>query len=574
MGIYKFKVISSLEKPMPSDSINKFTKLKRISVLKGERLSFQVILTNIDECLTWRGVAAKLTLSGELSEKATVRDVCYVPIARPTLQHDKAWHMDDNYVSKEPGIFPDVLRPLHSNDTVFMPNSILTVLWVELDIPKKIRAGEHTITLTLKIFDEDEDESPSFTESLTVEVINATLPENEIYYTEWFHCDCLASYYNVKTWSKRHWEIIENFMRVAKKNGINMILTPLLTPPLNTAIGGERPTTQLVGVKLDGGKYSFDFTLLDKWINLCNKIGFKYFEINHLFTQWGAEHAPKVMATVDGEYKKIFGWETDSHSDEYESFLRELLTSFLTHMRARGDDRRCFFHISDEPRAGQIESYRKAKAAVSDVLSGYPIMDALSHLEYYLDGSCDMPIPANNRIAPFLEAKVPDLWTYYSCTQATGVSNRFIAMPGWRTRSIGFQMYKYDIKGFLQWGYNFYYNQHSLNLINPYVQGDGDLWIEPGDAFSVYPDMDGQALESSRITVFFEALQDISAMKLCEKYYGKEAIVKIIDDALACDVTFHDSATSAAQIFEIREKINELIKKAIKSNKKGRETHE
>ena len=53
-------------------------------------------------------------------------------------------------------------------------------------------------------------------------------------------------------------------------------------------------------------------------------------------------------------------------------------------------------------------------------------------------------------------------------------------------------------------------------------------------------------------------------MKLCEKYYGKEAIVKLIDEVIGCDVTFDDCATSAAEIHEIREKVNALIKKAKK----------
>ena len=28
------------------------------------------------------------------------------------------------------------------------------------------------------------------------------------------------------------------------------------------------------------------------------------------------------MATVNGEYKKIFGWETDAHGEEYGEFLK------------------------------------------------------------------------------------------------------------------------------------------------------------------------------------------------------------------------------------------------------------
>ena len=562
--MFKTKIVSSLEKGFPSDSISKFKELKSITALKGERVSFQLFHIYHFDNTFWnnRGLKATIELEGELAKYANMRDVCNVVVDRPTVQHSGA--ADDNYISKGPGIFPDILRPLHhtaeKKESISISGGTLMGVWVEINIPKRIKAGKYPITVNVT----SPEEKTTVSKTLTVEIINASLPDDDIYFTQWFHCDCLASYYNVKMWSKRHWEIIENFMRVAVKNGINMILTPLVTPPLDTAIGGERPTTQLVGVNVNNGKYSFDFTLLDKWVKLCDKVGIKYFEMNHLFTQWGSAHAPKVMATVDGEYKKIFGWETDSTGDEYLSFLREMLGAVIAHMKENGNDKRLFFHISDEPSERHLETYKKAKAGIADVLKGYPIMDALSHIEYYLDGTCEMPIPSNNRIKPFLDENIPDLWTYYCCSQAVNVSNRFISMPACRNRSIGYQMYKYDIKGFLHWGYNFYYNDNSLDLINPYVQLDGNCWVPPGDAFSVYPNMDGGALESSRIIVFFEALQDMKAMKLCEKLYDKETVVKIIDEVIGCDVTFDTCATNADQILEIRERVNALIKKKVR----------
>ena len=90
-----------------------------------------------------------------------------------------------------------------------------------------------------------------------------------------------------------------------------MILTPLFTPPLDTEVGGERPTVQLVKVIQQNDQYSFHFTLLDRWIDLCLQCGIKYFEMTHLFTQWGAKYAPKIMAEVNGVETRIFGWDTE-----------------------------------------------------------------------------------------------------------------------------------------------------------------------------------------------------------------------------------------------------------------------
>ena len=229
-------------------------------------------------------------------------------------------------------------------------------------------------------------------------------------------------------------------------------------------------------------------------------------------------------------------------------------------MRLRGDDERCFFHISDEPNTEQLESYRAAKDSIADLLDGYPIMDALSNYDFYKLGVVTTPIPSNDHIDKFIENNVPDLWTYYCCGQCVDVSNRLMAMPSWRNRSIGMQMYKYNIVGFLQWGFNFYNNMSSVNPVNPYVETSGDYWVPAGDAFSVYPSCDGHALESLRIVVFHEALQDMRAMQLCQTLCGRDTVIKTIEDAFGKEIKFDKCAYSAKEIFAVRDAVNRLIK--------------
>ena len=293
---------------------------------------------------------------------------------------------------------------------------------------------------------------------------------------------------------------------------------------------------------------------------MCDRIGIKYFEISHLFTQWGAKHAPKVMATVDGEYRRIFGWETDASSDEYVTFLRQFLTEFLAHMKKSGNDKRCFFHISDEPTKDQIESYCAAKASISDLLDGYVTMDALSDYPFYEQGIVSTPISNTNSIANFVNKGIPNLWAYYCCGECSRVSNRLIAMPSARNRSIGMQLYKYDIVGFLHWGFNFYSNQNSSNCTEPYTDVCGDSWVPGGDSLSVYPGHRGEALESLRLAVFYNALQDMRAMQLCEKLYSKEEVVAEIEKAFGGELTFYTCANNEELMLSIRNRINEMIK--------------
>ena len=552
----KTKIVSSLAKVYTDSSIDELSTLKRISALKGEQISFQLVTQYVKEDSDGKFTERKLytpDISGTLKEHVTLREVRNVGVELPTLP-DLA---DDAYDRTTPGLYPDLLTPPSYGGLINARTLFPSSVWVDVTIPHDF-PGEGESVLTLRLINEKGNVAAS--EEIVIDIINATLPKQTLIVTQWLHCDCLANYYDVEVWSENHWKAVENFTRVAAKNGINMLLTPLFTPPLDTRIGGERLTTQLVEVTVKDGEYSFNFDLLDKWVDMCDRIGIKYFEISHLFTQWGAKHAPKVMATVDGEYKRIFGWETDAQAEAYVSFIRQFLGEFIAHMKKNGNDKRCFFHISDEPTKDQIDSYRAAVGSVSDLLDGYVIMDALSDYDLYEQGLVSTPISNINSIASFINKGIPNLFAYYCCGECSGVSNRFIAMPSCRNRSIGMQMYKYDIAGFLQWGFNFFSNQHSSDTVNPFINSSGDSWVPAGDSISVYPGFRLEALESLRLVVFFHALQDMRAMKLCESLYSKEEVVAEIEKIMGEELRFDVCAKSEATMLAVRERINEMIK--------------
>ena len=275
------KIVSSLVKARLEDSFDSFDKIKEISVLRGERLSLQLLcyykFTSDVSYVEMSNdkTLASVCVSGELAEHATLRIVENVPVSRPTLDRSNG---DDDYISKKPGLFPDLLSPMHYDNVICLSPELLYSVWIEINIPKDFKAGASK--LTFKIDNGHESSSTK----VEIDVINALLPDEDIYFTQWFHCDCLANWYGVDVWSEKHWQIIENFARVAVKNGINMLLTPTFTPPLDTKVGGERLTCQLVGVTKSEEKYAFDFSLLDRWCDMCDRVGIKYFEISHLFT--------------------------------------------------------------------------------------------------------------------------------------------------------------------------------------------------------------------------------------------------------------------------------------------------
>lgn len=539
----KTKILPSIEKCFLDEKLEDKKELTSASMLMNERFSFQLAYFPENA----GRIATELVIEGGLSKYATVYKVEYVPVTLTGAA-------DADYLRREPGFFPDLLVEVKPGDSIVATNTGLHTLMITVENPDGIAPGDYKLTVGLRAGNE------LSASTIDLKVIGASLPGQTLIHTQWFHNDCLATYYNCEVFSERHWEIIGNYMEAAAKCGVNMILTPVLTPPLDTAIGHERPTVQLVDVALTHDGYEFGFEKLDRYINLALSKGMKYFEISHLFSQWGAIHAPKVVATdVEGGTKRIFGWDTDATGEEYTTFIRAFVKALTTELERIGVAKQCWFHISDEPQLSQLQSYTAAKNTVADLLEDYHVMDALSSYEFYETGAVATPVPASNHIVPFLENHVPDLWTYYCCGQAVDVSNRFVAMPGQRTRILGEQLYKYDIKGFLQWGFNFWYTQGSLAEVNPYLDLTGDNWVPAGDTFSVYPGKDGRAVYSLHALLFYEALQDMRALQLLETKLGRDAVVSLIDYGCEAPMTFTSYPRSGKYILDLREVVNKII---------------
>jgi len=545
---FETRILHSLVKVFPDEELQAAAGKAKGSALLNEVFSYQVAYRSPHLI-----PAVKVKAESELGDLVALRSVGLVPSELPIYSDH-----DDNVLRSTPGLYPDPLLPLTDGELRAYPGQWRSV-WVTVDPKGQAKPGRYPITVR---FETASGETLG-EERFELEIIGAELPKQQLLHTQWFHADCLATQYGVEAFSERHWELLEKYIRTAADHGINMLLTPLFTPPLDTEVGGERPTVQLVDVEMTGeGQYRFGFDRLKRWVDLCQKCGIEYFEFSHLFTQWGAKHAPKIMAVVNGESKRIFGWETDASGEEYHTFLKQLLPQLKDWIHENGIENRSYFHISDEPSLEHIEYYASAKQMVNELLSGFPVIDALSDYDFYEKGLVQTPIPASNHIEPFLENNVTPLWTYYCCSQYKNVANRFFCMPSARNRILGYQLYKFDNAGFLQWGYNFWYTQYSKKVIDPFRVTDAGGGFPSGDAFLVYPGEDGP-IESIRMEVMQEALQDLRLLRQLEEWLGRDAVLAALEEGLEEPMTFSSYPKDAEWILSKREWMNEKVKEHI-----------
>jgi len=544
----EIKILSSLAKVF-ADECPKESQWDRGSMLLNEVYSFQV-------AYWWSGcMIVNVCVSAESGLKPwiSLRTIGLVPSEMPCYGDH-----DDNVLRTVPGLYPDPLIPVSDEGITLLPEQWRSI-WITVDPRGEAKSDIYKI---MTVFSDNQGNDLGSAE-FELELINMMLPAQTLIHTEWFHTDCLATWYGLDIFSEEHWMRIEQYICTAVKHGINMILTPVFTPPLDTAVGEERPTVQLIDVEKSYNTYNFRFEKLKRWVDLCRANGVEYFEISHLFTQWGAKHAPKVMAYENGEYKRIFGWDTDADGEAYKNFLACFLPKLVDFIESNSLEKSVYFHVSDEPSINHLENYRSASSILKEYIQKYPVIDALSDYTFYETGLVQNPVAATNHIDIFIENNVPNLWTYYCCSQYKLVSNRFFNMPSERNRIIGIQLYKFNIFGFLQWGYNFWYSQYSRYPVDPFKVTDSGCAFPSGDPFVVYPGKDGP-LESLRLEVFYEAIQDLRALKLLESLIGRDEVLNMLEEGLDKPITFSQYPTDPVWLLAKREQINEEICRNIK----------
>jgi len=561
MVSYEFFLTSALEKVLPHCRPAVMAPGTALSCWRGQKCAVQLVYTAQNGEPNMPVQQYRVEVTGAPGE-VEVREVRLMSAGLACYENS-----DDDYISKFPGLFPDLLQEAEGNLVLPLPRQYRS-LWLTFRIPEDTRPGDYAVTVHAlpcrhkyqpngTCFNDPNAEDQVFNLPLTLKVGKAQLSPQSLLHTEWFHTDCLSQWYKIPVFSEDYWRITENFIRSAAEHGINMLLTPVFTPPLDTPVGKERPTVQLVEITAEQGSYRFDFANLRRWTTLCRKYGITHLEMPHLFTQWGAVATPKILAWVDGDKKRIFGWDVEAGSAVYRSFLEQFLPALRAELERLGfDNDHVYYHISDEPSPEHQDAFLTALKQVKGLLDDCHVFDALTSFDFYQKGLVKTPVVANEYIQPFFDASVPDLWVYYCCVQGDKVPNRFFAMPSRRNRIMGVLMYLYDTVGFLQWGFNFYNAKYSIHPIDPFRCADGDFGYPAGDPFLVYPGEDGNPLSSVRAEVQDDALLDLRALRMLESLAGRAFTKALILDVAGMEaITFKDYPRTDAFLLDLREKV-------------------
>lgn len=503
---------SSLIRHFPGSPAQPRNELS-LEAARGEKLAFQVAFrTKPSE----HAIAVKATASAPDGLTMQVRRVGFVPV--PQFNTDTPAEELDG-VGYIPGYVPD---PLFPEAEIIADGNETNAFWITVTVSKDTVPGSYPITVTLS----SQEEKTALTAEIVIHPARA-VARRDFALLHLLHADALCDWYQVELTQDGFWRIFESYLANCVAHGQDTVYVPLFTPPLD---GVKRPT-QLLGVHCRNGRYQFDWTLVRRWVETCRRHAITGFEWTHFFTQWGVRNALRVYQGRGETARLLWPAETEALAPVYRDFLTQFLPRLHRFLQAEKLLDCSLFHLSDEPHTEHYEAYRAAREMLREFAPWMRIGEALSDLNFARSGLVEVTVPITRTVMDFVREGF-NPWVYYCCEPRGYFLNRLLDTPLIKVRMSGWLFYRTRVRGFLHWAMNYWYQNQTTRLIDPFTVSDGLSWPNwaHGDPFVVYPGPEGP-LDSLRWEVFAESMQDYALLQAAQVSPEDSLLAQIQDYA-------------------------------------------
>ena len=514
------------ESAPPSNAASRVT----VDAVRNEYESAQIVVTARKKIEITSVTVGALTGPSKIAPQVEANFVGFVPVKRGTTDTPP-----EHIAVKAPADVPDPLMKVRS---VTVGAGKSQPVWLTIRVSKRTHPGEYKGSVDIQT------SQGSASVPLTVKVHPVTLPDDRtLYITNWFSTGNIASAHGLAKWSEPYWQMLGAYARTMADHRQNVVITPIM---------------ELIRGRDDGkGGLTFDFWLFDRWVELFTKAGvIGTIEGGHLGgrSNWEAVDFDASWPTItgpDGKARPNHGVKTASEDER--KFLSQFLPALQKHLEERGWLDNYIQHLADEPIPANAESYRKLASYVREFAPKIRIIDASMCTE--IAGSIDIWVPQppefEQKLQFFTERrKAGDEVWFYTCLSPKGkYMNRFIDYPLIETRLLHWINYKYDLPGYLHWGFN-YWQGDPFTLLEP--NWGGDTYLPPGDSHIVYPGKYGP-LSSIRLEAMRDGIEDWELLRLLQKKDAGKA-------RLVCDSVVRSLTDYTLDPSEFREDRMRLIK--------------
>ncbi|MCC7498906.1 MAG: DUF4091 domain-containing protein [Bryobacterales bacterium] len=431
-----------------------------------------------------------VTLTAPPALQCQFRHVGYVPV-----DTNPPGTPVDELLRLAPSFFPDPLLETFPY-TLFAHRT--EAIWITAFAPASTAPGLYSGKITF------ENEGRQLAaESFTIRVTSATVPATQtLKVTNWLSLSAanLARFYKLDGEDAHYWQLLANIARLMADHKQNVILTPVRA---------------LATPSIQNGKIIYDFSRLDRWVQLFDAAGIHTIEGSHLLGRLGGYDTPMCIPADVIENGQIVSKSLATDDPRAAEHLNNFLPALYTHIRRKGWQNRYLQHIHDEPHGNETAVYRRYAALIRKNLPGIPTLDAISldRDTSFLDGMVDVWVPILGSFDTRMDqirahtAQGGQCW-FYTCIYPQGrYLNRFTDLPLLKTRLLHWFNYRHNLTGFLHWGGN-YWTQSPFDNVQPVIN-EGTTLLPAGDNAIIYPSPDNYtALSSVRLEAMRDGLED------------------------------------------------------------------
>lgn len=408
------------------------------------------------------------------------------------------------YVSKK-HLYPDpILEVSKINVDPRSPQPI----WISIYIPNNVPAGIYSSEINVSGISNKK--KVSFRKRLSLHVYDINLPEQRLSIANWFSNDNFLKSFNGNWQYAQHnsKEWIDLLKETAKKlkesHNTSVLISPLQWTKFN----------------IKNGKYSYDFTTFDKLVRLFIDCGvLKTLEGGFIAQRengWESNFLVNVpvSSTDDGNTLK----QLPVSSKEVQRFYQSFMPALYKHIKTTFPNIQYLQHIADEPIDKNAKSYIEIAKYLKKICPDLRIIETTHTVN--VGNYIDVIVPELDYLTKDydeykkFQQKGKSLWFYTSYLPQREFANRFIEQPLLMPRILHWINFKYNISGYLHWGFNRWVG-------NPYketIQDQGGGIILPGgDSWIIYPSENGVIYGSIRLEAMRDGVEDYSLLKMLEQ---------------------------------------------------------
>jgi hypothetical protein len=389
-------------------------------------------------------------------------------------------------IRKAPALFPDYLM---AEKRLNMKKGQYQAVWLTIHIPESIPPGTYRGNITVASAG-GERMIP-----LNLTIYPFQMPaDRHLKITEWYSTRHFERFHGISDPFSDEWFAM---LKIYAENMVQHRQN-IFQVPMNT-IRIERQ---------EDGSLDFNFSRFDQIANIFWETG----KMDYLETGELARFGEKAWFDTEILWKDFTVFDLKKEVEitlPGEEVIPSLLPAFENHLRSKGWLYKTLFHVKDEPTLRNVPAWKEKSSLIRQYAPDLVRIDAIEST--YLFDELEIAVPKLDLLAGWFEVyneaarEGTEMWFYtVGIYQGPRFPNKTIDMPLIDSRIMHWLNYRFDLEGYLHWGWNQWTD-------NPFQE----TGMHIGDGWHVYPAKHG-VLNSLRWEQMRNGIQDYEYLWLLE----------------------------------------------------------